>query len=74
MRITIKLFATIREGRGDNEFYETRSEATVGEVVAQLGIPGDKPLIIFVNGRHANADTRLNERDRLSLFPPVGGG
>lgn len=74
MRITVKLFSILREGRNPEEIHKTRSSATVGDVVTELGIPEDQPLITFVNGRHAHMDTPLNEGDRLAVFPPIAGG
>ena len=74
MRIKIKLFSTLQEGRSNKKSHETRPGASTGEVVTELGIPLETPLIIFVNGRHADIDTTLNEGDRLALFPPIGGG
>ena len=74
MRISVKLFSILREGRNPEETHEIRSGATVSEVVTELGIAEDQPLIIFVNGRHAQMDTPLNEGDRLAVFPPIAGG
>ena len=46
----------------------------MGDVLRSLGVPEDKPRILLVNGRHANAAQALCEGDVLSVFPPVAGG
>lgn len=73
MRITVKLFATFREGRFQEEVREYPPGARVVEVAAELGL-AEKPSVIFVNNRHAELDQVLDEGDTLALFPPVGGG
>ena len=47
---------------------------TVAAVLARLGLPENKAAIIFINNRHAELDTLLAPGDRLSIFPPLGGG
>jgi sulfur-carrier protein len=74
MHITIKLFATLRIGHFDMETREFPSGTTIGEIIHLLGIPEDEVALIFVNGRHAEFDTRLIDGDMLGLFPPIGGG
>jgi molybdopterin converting factor small subunit len=48
--------------------------ATVGEVLAHLKIPLDKPKILLANGVHVEQAQELREGDVLSIFPPVAGG
>lgn len=74
MRITIKLFATFRDGRFKVEERELPEESQVGDVLKSLGITLEEVAICLVNGRDANEHSILGERDTLSLFPPVGGG
>lgn len=50
------------------------SGLTVSQVAERLGIPVDKIKIIMVNGVSKDLDCILTNRDRLGLFPPVGGG
>ncbi len=72
--ITVKLFATLRRGRFENDAKKFQSGTTVREVIEKLRIPEEKVSIIFVNGRHAGRDQELADGDTLALFPPVGGG
>ncbi|MFH1152320.1 MAG: MoaD/ThiS family protein [Pseudomonadota bacterium] len=73
--ITIKLFANLvtylpRSG----ETYPVRNGVSVGELIAELGIPADQAKLIFVNGRKQELDYILAQGDRVGIFPPVGGG
>jgi sulfur-carrier protein len=72
--VTIKLFATLRDGRFSIESRELQPGTTVGMVVQELGIPERDAALILVNGRHADIVTELREGDTLAIFPPIGGG
>lgn len=74
MRVTIKLFATFREGRFKVEVRELSEESRVGDVLQSIGISVEEVAICLVNGKDSNAQTVLSDGDTLSLFPPVGGG
>ena len=74
MRITVKLFATLRRGRFDQDMIEGNEGMVVHNVVTMLNIPEKEAAIIFVNSRHAEFGTVLKEGDTLAIFPPVGGG
>jgi molybdopterin converting factor small subunit len=74
MRITIKLFASLRTGRLPEETREVSRGATVRQVMKELEIPENEITLIFLNGRHSEADAELDEGDTLAFFPPVGGG
>jgi sulfur-carrier protein len=74
MKITVKLFATLRRGRFDQNVIEGEEGLDIRHVVTMLNIPEKEAAIIFVNSRHAGFDTVLKEGDTLAIFPPVGGG
>ena len=74
MKITVKLFATLRHGRFDQRVMEGGEGMVVRHVVTMLNIPEKEAAIIFVNSRHAEFETVLKEGDTLAIFPPVGGG
>ncbi len=74
MNITVKLFATFRNGRFKADQQE-RPEGTTGRtVMLDLGLTEEEMGVVLVNGRHAGLDDPLHEGDTLSLFPLVGGG
>ncbi|MEN6460706.1 MAG: MoaD/ThiS family protein [Syntrophomonas sp.] len=74
MNITIKLFATLRQGRFKVEEQEYPTGTAVIDIIDKLSIPHTELGIIFLNGKHTELDTVLNEQDVLAIFPPVGGG
>lgn len=74
IRITIKLFATLRKYRFDVAEGEFPDGVTVSDVLLRYSVPEKEVTLIFINGRHGDYDTVLFDGDTLSLFPPVGGG
>jgi molybdopterin synthase sulfur carrier subunit len=74
MKITINLFATLRNNRFDTAHREFKEGTTVLDVLTDLAIPENEAAIIFVNGRHADPDHVMIDGDTLSIFPPIGGG
>lgn len=74
MKIKVRLFATLREGRGKELELEFNNAATPHRVIEELKIPQEEVAILLINGRDGNLDTSLLEGDVVSIFPPVGGG
>jgi molybdopterin synthase catalytic subunit/molybdopterin converting factor small subunit len=76
MRISVRLFAGLREqaGTGEREL-ELDVGARVADVWPGLGL-GDEPagLLYAVNKAYAGADHELEEGDEVALIPPVSGG
>jgi ferredoxin len=50
------------------------TNATVREVMDQLGMPPDTRGIPVLGGKQAAADTVLKEGETLAIFPPLAGG
>ncbi|HET6695501.1 MAG TPA: molybdenum cofactor biosynthesis protein MoaE [Gaiellaceae bacterium] len=76
MRITVKLFAGLRERAGESERkLELDTGARVGDVWSPLGL-GEEPegLLYAVNKEYASPDRRLSDGDEVALIPPVSGG
>ena len=74
MRVTVKLFATLREGRFTTDTLELQPGATVESVIRRLNISPNEAALLLLNSRHANLSTELSDGDTLAIFPPVGGG
>ena len=74
MKILVKVFANLREGREKEQIMELPEGATPKDVADTLSIPFSDVAIIMVNGRRVEGDMALLENDTLALFPPVGGG
>ncbi len=74
MKITVKLFATLRTGRFDEKVIQFSNNITISDTLKEIGITSQEAAIIFVNGRHAEFDQVLYDGDIVSIFPPIGGG
>jgi molybdopterin synthase sulfur carrier subunit len=74
VNITVKLFATFRNGRFKSEQQDWAEGTQCREIFASLGLTGSEIGIVLINGRHATLEQVLEDGDTLSLFPLVGGG
>jgi molybdopterin synthase catalytic subunit len=81
MKITLKLFARLREVVGTNNLqYEVADKATIADLIEKL--QRDYPplaqaaahTIASLNRDFVEMDTPLSEGDEVALFPPVSGG
>ena len=74
MRVTVRLFAGLREraGRGRLELDDVRSVADVWPALAL----GDEPpgLLYAVNRAYVDRTQELRDGDEVALIPPVSGG
>lgn len=74
MKITVKLFATLREGRQKIIDLDVEAGTTIEEIIDKMGIEKTEIAILLINGRDGQFDKILNESDLIAIFPPVGGG
>jgi molybdopterin converting factor small subunit len=79
MEIEVRLFATFREylpeGSGAFSFRrDFENVETVGDLLAELGLPEDIPKIIIVKANQVAGDYALSDGDVVSFFPPIAGG
>lgn len=74
MPVTVKLFATFRQGRFEREERELAPGATTGDLVDGLAIRRAEVGVLLVNGRHAGFDRALAPGETVSIFPLIGGG
>jgi molybdopterin converting factor small subunit len=74
MEITVKLFATLREGRGKVVTLTVDNGISATDVLGHLEIALEDVTMLLINGRDKDPQTILQNGDVLSLFPPVGGG
>ena len=74
MRVTIRLFAGLRERAGTGR-RELEDVARVADVWRRLEL-GDEPpgLLYAVNREYADRDFELRDGDEVALIPPVSGG
>lgn len=74
MRVTVKLFATFRDGRFKVEERDLPEGSQVLDLLVPLRILPEEIAICLVNGRNVDEKHILRDGDTLALFPPVGGG
>lgn len=74
MKLSVKLFATYRQGRFDVAELERPEGLTVSGLLAELELPLAELGFVLVRGRHAALDQELAAGDTVSVFPKVGGG
>jgi molybdopterin synthase catalytic subunit len=76
VRVTVRLFAALREraGAGSREL-ELPDGATAGDVFAALGLGSEPPGLAYaVNRDYAERSHALRDGDEVALIPPVSGG
>ncbi|APG26998.1 molybdopterin synthase sulfur carrier subunit [Syntrophotalea acetylenivorans] len=74
MTVTVKLFATFREGRFKEDRCSYPEQTTIAQIIEQLELPEEQLGAILLNSRHVEKDLVLHDGDTLSIFPLVGGG
>jgi molybdopterin synthase catalytic subunit len=76
MRVTVRLFAMLRERAGASEVELDLPEgARVADALESLGdLAAGLPLVMAVNREYAPAEQVLAAGDELALIPPVSGG
>ncbi len=80
MKIEIRLLTQLKpylpnpDIAGDTQIIDLKNDATIKDVMMELGIPLDMPKVIMLNEKQGNLDDDLKEGDRITVFPPVGGG
>jgi molybdopterin converting factor small subunit len=79
MRITVKLYATLRKygpalPLGAGFTLDLPEGSDVAAVVERLGLPALVPLVAMVNDQAVHLDHVVVAGDTVSLFPPVAGG
>ena len=75
IKIDLKLFITLSKYLPEkSECLAIAEETTVEKLILDIGIPLNLVKLIFINGKRQDINYRLNNNDRVGLFPPVGGG
>ena len=77
--VEARLFANLRKYRPDLGIGECLiitldDNANLGNLLDELKVPKEEIKAVFVNGRWEEEDYPLRDRDRIGIFPPIGGG
>ena len=72
--IEVRLFATLRSGRGKITEVPAGEVSTAGDILRRFEIPAEEVAILLINGFHSKPEDPVKDGDVISLFPPVGGG
>lgn len=59
---------------GEAIYVDLNDDATGHELIEKLGIPEEEVFTFMVNGLHKELQSVLQNKDRVAMFPPVGGG
>jgi sulfur carrier protein ThiS len=75
IQIELKLFVTLAKYLpGDGQAHEINEGTTVNDLIKEIGIPPDMVKLIFINGKKQEESYTIQHKDRVGIFPPVGGG
>lgn len=77
MRVTIEALGNLRRylcGSGSSVALELPAGSTVRHALCAVGVPAGVLWNASIKGRLVYADTALEERDRVLVFAPIGGG
>jgi molybdopterin converting factor small subunit len=79
MALTIFISSTLRKYMPDYDpmtgfGFDVKGGMTVLELCEHIGIPTQEIKMVMVNGIRQNLSYELAGDERVSIFPPVGGG
>ena len=74
MKLEVRLFAYLREGRDKKVYLDITDQTTVQDILDRLEIEKKDASLMLINGHDATTSSTFKQGDYLSLFPPVGGG
>jgi len=72
--IEVRLFATLREGRGKIVQLPAAEHPDAASIIRHLDIPLEEVAILLINGFHKKPENEVKAGDIVAIFPPVGGG
>jgi sulfur carrier protein ThiS len=74
MEVTVELFSYFRQGRFIKEIVLLPKGATMLDLLKQLKIDPADVGIIVINGTSGTTNAPLQNSDRVTLVPIIGGG
>lgn len=52
----------------------TKENSTIADILKELGIPKNFITLILINDKISTVDSKLQNQDKIILYPPMGGG
>ncbi len=79
MLVEVRVFSGLERFLDQKRFgepfsVEIKEGSSLRDLLEQIGIPEDQVFTTLIDGKYRELDYILNEGERVSLFPPVGGG
>ncbi|TYO97227.1 MoaD/ThiS family protein [Desulfallas thermosapovorans] len=79
LQVEVRVFSGLEKflpgvGFGQPLPVELPAGATIRDLLHKIGVPEDQVFTVLVDGRHQTLDYTTTSGERISLFPPVGGG
>ena len=74
IKVTVHLFSMLRQGRFSVSDIDLEEGATVTDLLDRLDLDTSHVEVVMVNAKSGTFIQRLNEGDRITLIPPIGGG
>ena len=72
--VEVSLFATLQNNRFQHAEITLEDGASMMDLISHLNIPQKEVGILVVNRKDASFDQALNNGDRVTIIPPIGGG
>lgn len=72
--VEVSLFATLQNNRFQHAEITLKDDASTMDLISHLNISEKEVGILVVNRKDASFDQALNNGDRVTIIPPIGGG
>ncbi len=74
-KVEVVLYASLQKYKSRiQNGYSIENQISVGDILVELGIPEDYVGLVFIDNKRSQLDSVLEGGEKLSLFPPIGGG
>lgn len=75
MKVQVKVIGPLMYKAGFSEKdFDIPPATTVGELVAMIGIPAERPRIVTRNGKAVLPEDRIEDGDKIAVSPIYSGG
>ena len=75
VNIELNFFATLKRYTPKrHDCFPVQQGITLNQLFKYLNIPIEEVNLIFIDGNLGNLDSTLKGKEKVSVFPPLGGG